>query len=81
MTGWVRGALIGVLQVCRLVRPLAPRLSLPQQARVLAGNQGLYHGFLAAGLFWSLTRGLSGEGIGSRCSFGFACWWRGYRAL
>jgi putative membrane protein len=30
--------------------------------RVLAGNQGLYNGFLAAGLFWSLWLGLSGEG-------------------
>jgi putative membrane protein len=26
-----------------------------EQTRVLAGNQGLYNGFLAAGLLWSLT--------------------------
>ena len=26
-----------------------------EQTRVLAGNQGLYNGFLAAGLVWSLT--------------------------
>ncbi len=26
----------------------------------LAGNQGLYNGFLAAGLVWSLTTGVSG---------------------
>jgi len=26
-----------------------------EQTRVLAGNQGLYNGFLAAGLIWSLT--------------------------
>ena len=25
--------------------------------KVLAGNQGLYHGFLAAGLIWSLVHG------------------------
>lgn len=25
--------------------------------KVLAGNQGLYNGFLAAGLFWGLLRG------------------------
>ena len=31
-------------------------------SRVLAGNQGLYNGFLAAGLFWSLWLGLAGEG-------------------
>ena len=28
-----------------------------EQSKVLAANQGLYNGFLAAGLFWSLTRG------------------------
>lgn len=27
-----------------------------QQTAVLAANQGLYNGFLAAGLIWSLTR-------------------------
>jgi putative membrane protein len=26
-----------------------------EQTKVLAGNQGLYNGFLAAGLFWSLV--------------------------
>ena len=26
-----------------------------EQSKVLAANQGLYNGFLAAGLFWSLT--------------------------
>jgi putative membrane protein len=26
-----------------------------EQTKVLAGNQGLYNGFLAAGLIWSLT--------------------------
>ena len=28
-----------------------------EQSKVLAANQGLYNGFLAAGLLWSLTRG------------------------
>jgi len=28
-----------------------------EQSKVLAANQGLYNGFLAAGLVWSLTRG------------------------
>lgn len=28
-----------------------------EATRVLAANQGLYNGFLAAGLFWSLARG------------------------
>jgi putative membrane protein len=30
--------------------------------RVLAANQGLYNGFLAAGLVWALARGVSGAG-------------------
>lgn len=29
-------------------------------SKVLAANQGLYNGFLAAGLFWSLTQGHDG---------------------
>ncbi len=30
--------------------------------RVLAANQGLYNGFLAAGLIWALGRGVDGAG-------------------
>ncbi len=32
-------------------------------SKVLAANQGLYNGFLAAGLFWGLSLGTSGTGI------------------
>ena len=32
-------------------------------SKVLAANQGLYNGFLAAGLFWGLSLGQSGNGI------------------
>lgn len=32
--------------------------------RALAANQGLYNGFLAAGLVWALTLGAAGRGIG-----------------
>lgn len=32
-------------------------LQSAQATRVLAANQGLYNGFLAAGLFWSLATG------------------------
>jgi putative membrane protein len=32
-------------------------------SRVLAANQGLYNGFLAAGLFWGLSLGPSGSSI------------------
>jgi putative membrane protein len=32
-------------------------------SKVLAANQGLYNGFLAAGLFWGLSLGISGSNI------------------
>lgn len=35
---------------------------LAAKTRVLAANQGLYNGFLAAGLVWSLWLGLAGAG-------------------
>ena len=33
------------------------------QTKVLAANQGLYNGFLAAGLFWGLSLGSAGFGV------------------
>ena len=32
-------------------------------SKVLAANQGLYNGFLAAGLFWGLSLGGAGQGV------------------
>ncbi len=32
-------------------------------SKVLAANQGLYNGFLAAGLFWGLALGADGTGV------------------
>jgi len=34
-----------------------------EQSKVLASNQGLYNGFLAAGLVWGLALGLAGFGV------------------
>ncbi len=34
-----------------------------EQTQVLAANQGLYNGFLAAGLFWGLWLGDGGFGV------------------
>ncbi|MEP7002011.1 MAG: DUF1304 domain-containing protein [bacterium] len=34
-----------------------------EASRVLAANQGLYNGFLAAGLFWGVSLGVSGHSI------------------
>ena len=34
-----------------------------EQSKVLAMNQGLYNGFLAAGLIWGLTLGDAGRGV------------------
>ena len=61
--------LIGVLHVCILVlemflwdKPAGMKAFGNTQAaatatKVLAANQGLYNGFLAAGLFWGLSLG------------------------
>ncbi len=68
-------ALIGILHVYILVlemflwdkpKGLKAFGQTPAQAaatKVLAANQGLYNGFLAAGLFWGLSLGSSGMGI------------------
>lgn len=34
-----------------------------EQSQVLAANQGLYNGFLAAGLAWGLMLGPAGDGV------------------
>lgn len=34
-----------------------------RSSRVLAANQGLYNGFLAAGLVWGLSLGSAGHGV------------------
>jgi putative membrane protein len=36
---------------------------LAAQTKVLAANQGLYNGFLAAGLFWGLALGPGGASV------------------
>ena len=33
------------------------------QTKVLAANQGLYNGFLAAGLFWGMSMGIAGRPV------------------
>ena len=38
-------------------------LEAAQASKVLAANQGLYNGFLAAGLFWGLGLGAAGTGV------------------
>jgi putative membrane protein len=68
-------ALVAVLHVYILVlemflwdKPAGLRAFGQTQAaatasKVLAGNQGLYNGFLAAGLAWGLSLGESGTGV------------------
>ena len=34
-----------------------------QESAALAANQGLYNGFLAAGLVWGLSMGVAGTGV------------------
>lgn len=45
----------------RKVFALTPEFA--QATKVLAANQGLYNGFLAAGLFWGLSLGAAGMGV------------------
>jgi putative membrane protein len=65
-------ALVALLHVYFLVlemflwdKPLGLKVfrNTPEKAeitKVLAANQGLYNGFLAAGLFWGLSQGAAG---------------------
>jgi putative membrane protein len=54
-----------LLEMVFWTRPLGLRTfgitpEFAQASRALAANQGLYNGFLAAGLFWGLSRGSAG---------------------
>ena len=65
-------ALIGLLHVWILVlemflwdkptgrRAFGQTQEFATATKVLAANQGLYNGFLAAGLFWGLSQGAAG---------------------
>jgi putative membrane protein len=57
-----------VLEMFLWTKPLGRRVfklteEKAQATRVLAANQGLYNGFLAAGLVWSLALGVEGSPI------------------
>ena len=68
-------ALIAVLHIYILVlemflwdkpaglRAFGQTLEAATASKVLAANQGLYNGFLAAGLFWGLLLGAEGTGV------------------
>jgi len=68
-------ALIGVLHVYILVlemflwdkpaglRAFGQTLESARASKVLAANQGLYNGFLAAGLFWGVSLGDDGRAV------------------
>ncbi len=43
------------------LRAFGQSLESAMASRVLAANQGLYNGFLAAGLFWGAAQGASGR--------------------
>ena len=67
--------LIGLLHVYILVlemflwdqprglRAFGQTLEAAKASKVLAANQGLYNGFLAAGLFWGLSLGSGGTAV------------------
>jgi putative membrane protein len=57
-----------VLEMVLWTRPSGRRAfgtteEFARQTKVLAANQGLYNGFLAAGLIWGLTLGEGGIGV------------------
>ncbi len=68
-------ALVGLLHVYILVlemflwdkpagrRAFGQTREFASATKVLAANQGLYNGFLAAGLFWGLSLGPAGLGV------------------
>ena len=68
-------ALVAFLHACFLVlemflwsKPLGRRIfglspEVMAASAILAANQGLYNGFLAAGLIWGLWQGADGFGI------------------
>ena len=45
------------------LRAFGQTLETARASKVLAANQGLYNGFLAAGLIWGLTLGAAGTGV------------------
>ena len=45
------------------LRAFGQSLEAATASKVLAANQGLYNGFLAAGLFWGLSLGAGGTGV------------------
>ncbi len=55
-----------VLEMFLWTKPIGRRIfgltpEIAQASRVLAANQGLYNGFLAAGLIWSLYAGFPAQ--------------------
>ena len=57
-----------VLEMFFWTKPLGMRVfgttpEIAEASAALAANQGLYNGFLAAGLIWALTRGDDGHAI------------------
>jgi putative membrane protein len=45
------------------LRAFGQTKEVARASKVLAANQGLYNGFLAAGLIWGLSLGASGAGV------------------
>ncbi len=57
-----------ILEMFLWTKPFGRRIfgfnrELADQTAALAANQGLYNGFLAAGLIWGLISGTTGQGI------------------
>ena len=59
---WIMALEMLLWETPRARRAFGTTAEFAAATRVLAANQGLYNGFLAAGLIWALIAGLPGEG-------------------
>ena len=59
---WILVLEMFLWQTPRARRAFGTTPEFAAMTRALAGNQGLYNGFLAAGLIWALVAGVGGEG-------------------
>jgi putative membrane protein len=50
-------------QTPRVMRVFGTTAEFAASTKTLAANQGLYNGFLAAGLFWGIWQGVAGRDV------------------
>ena len=61
---WIMGMEMFLWTTPRVRRSFGTSAEFAEATKVLAANQGLYNGFLAAGLIWALIAGPQAAGAG-----------------